>query len=100
MNITLNQQNEITNCIKSVFTSTTESSILRLVKHTINTLRAENFFSELPPFYENLSIETMEEILSWYQEMKEDDKNEEFEEGHLKELYGLFSAVNQRVQEL
>lgn len=100
MSISLKQQAELSNCIKLIFSSSTKESILGAVKNTVNALKSENFFAELPPFYENFSIERVEDILSWHQEIKDDDEDESLEEGHLKELYGLLSAANQRMKEL
>ena len=96
MDITLDQQHVITSCIDSIFSSKTESSILDLMQKTISELKTSNFFIDLPSAYEDITIKNIEDALSCYKEMKCGN----FEEGRLKELYGLFSAVNLRVDEL
>ncbi len=100
MSISIKQQAEMTDCIKSIFSSNTEVAILVAVKSTLQALRFEGFFAELPSFYSEISVETVADILSWYQEMKDQDMEESLEEGHLKELYGVFLAANERIKEL
>ncbi len=100
MRTTVKQENYISDRIKEIFGAQSASEIIQIVKRAVAFLKDDGFFIAVPDFYENISAETTQEILKWYEDMKDDNHESEFEEGNLKELYGLFSAANDQIEAL
>lgn len=97
MRATVKQENYISDRIKEIFEAQSESEIIQVMKKAVAFLKKDGFFVAVPDFYENISVETTNDILKWYGDMKDDNRDSEFEEGSLKELYGLFSAANDQI---
>lgn len=100
MRASVKQQKYISDRIEAIFETKSGSEIVQIMKEALAFLKHDGFFTAVPDFYEDISAETTTEIRRWHEEMKDDNRDAEFEEGNLKELYGLFSAAIDQLEPL
>ena len=100
MRVPVKQQKYISGRIEAMFKAKSGSEIVQIMKEAVAFLKHDGFFTAVPDFYENISAETTTEIRRWHEELKDDNRDTEFEEGNLKELYGLFSAATDQLEAL
>ena len=92
--------NETLDHIVNIFNAKSNDQVCILIQKAIVDLRSKKYFEELPEFYQNIEILNSDDIEMYFNEMKQDNSYEEFEEGNMSELFGLFNAAFDRLLEL
>jgi CTP:phosphocholine cytidylyltransferase-like protein len=92
--------NETHEYIVNIFNAKSGDQVCKFIQKALADLNTKEYFDELPEFYQNIEIENSKDIEMYFNKMKEDNSYEEFEEGKMRELFGLFSAASRRFLEL
>lgn len=94
------EMNETLEYIVNIFNAKSNGQVCALIQKAIVDLKSKNYFDKLPEFYQNIEILNSDDIETYFNEMKQDNYYEEFEEGNMRELFGLFNAAFDRLLEL
>ncbi len=81
-----------------IFSAKTTDDACRALQKALDSLRAKKYFEKVPDYYEEVAAGSPTEIQEWSDEMKDDEQAQE--EGHLKEVYGLFQAALSQLRKL
>lgn len=74
------------------------SEVCVALQAAVDSLRAKNYFSSVPDYYQEITAYNTADVQGWFDEMRDDKQAEE--EGNLREIYGLYDAALRRLREL
>jgi len=77
--------------LDKIFNAVTIDQVCAELQNALDSLRSKNYLDELPDYYEDISARSPTEVQDWFDEMK--DYPQADQEGHLKEIFDLFSAA-------
>lgn len=86
--------------IKEIFEAKTVFQVCDLLNDAIKDLKNSEHIEGVYSCYQDIRINDAEDINTFFIEMKNDNAIGEYEEGVMKEFYGLFNAAYDMVLEL
>lgn len=81
-----------------IFGADSTGEVCHALQAAIASLKAINYFSEVPEYYQELTASSPDDVQNWFDEMRDDGQTEE--EGNLREIFGLYDAALRRLREL
>ena len=84
--------------LDAIFSAKTTDQVCASLQKALDSLKAKKYLEKIPDYYEDIAARNPAEVEEWFDEMKDDEQA--LEEGHLKEVYGLFDAALRQLRKL
>jgi len=84
--------------LDAIFGAKTTADVCSELQDALDALRKNGYLEKLPNDYEDVSANDPDDVQDWCDGMRDDKRAKE--EGHLREIYDLFTAALSRLRDL